>query len=244
MNPGTSGLTRGLRVLQALAGEEASAAGGLGVARVTELVSGEKSQVSRTLATLAAHGFVERNPVTQTYRLGWQAFALAARGGEPRLLEAASPVLRRLAADLGESAHLSVRRGASVITVLSESPQSALHAPGRVGDLTPVATTSAGRALVIDLSSAELEELGLAGIADRVAVARVDGHAAAVDEFEAGLAGVAAPVRDFSGRVAAAVNVSGPTFRLEFRLEEVAAVVRAAAAELSHSLGHSSRTAA
>lgn len=231
-------------MLQALAGEEASSAGGLGVVRVAELVAGEKSQVSRTLATLAEHGFVERDSVTQTYRLGWQAFALAARAGEPRLVEAASPVLRRLAADLGESAHLSVRRGASVITVLSESPQSALHAPGRVGDLTPVATTSAGRALVVDLGSAELEELGLAGIADRVMTARGEGHAAVVDEFEAGLAGVAAPIRDFSGRVAAAVNVSGPTFRLESRLEEVAAVVRAAAAELSHSLGLSSRTAA
>ena len=244
MNPGASGLARGLRVLEVLAGEEAAAAGGLGVVRVAELVSAEKSQASRTLTALAERGFVERDPVTQTYRLGWQAFALAAQAGEPRLLVAAPVVLRRLVAELGESAHLSVRHGASVTTVLSESPPSALHAPGRVGVPTPVRTTATGRALVVDLSPGELEDLGLGDIAERVAAIRAEGHAAVVDEFEPGLAAVAAPVRDFSGSVVAAVNVSGPTFRLSPRLDKAATSVRAAAAELSGALGFSGRSVA
>src|SRR5438552_2633952 len=117
MNPGTSGLARGLRVLQALAGDEASAAGGLGVVRVAELVS-------------------------------------------------------------------------------------------------------AGHALAVDLEPADLDELGLASIAGDVGAVRLTGHAVVVDGFEPGLTGVAAPVRDYSGGVAAAINISGPTFRLEPRLEE------------------------
>ena len=143
-------------MLQALAGAEASSRGGLGVVRLAELVGSDKSQTSRTLATLAEHGLVERDPDTLSYRIGWQVFALAARAGEPRLLAAAPRLLRELVHQLGESAHLSVRQGASVLTLLSESPASAIHAPGLVGVLTPLANTSAGRALAFDLADDEL----------------------------------------------------------------------------------------
>ena len=78
MNPGTAGLARGLEVLAALAEPEA-AIQGLGVVRLAALVGGDKSQVSRTLATLAEQGFVERDPETMAYRLGWRVFALASQ---------------------------------------------------------------------------------------------------------------------------------------------------------------------
>jgi len=243
MNPGTSGLARGLAVLQALAGPEA-ASGGLGVVRLAELIGSDKSQTSRTLATLAEHGLVERDPDTLSYRIGWQVFALAARAGEPRLLASAPRLLRELVHDLGESAHLSVREGASVLTLLSESPPSAICAPGLVGALTPLATTSAGRALAFDLADDELAALGLAGDSERVAAARALGYAIVREEFEPGLVAAAAPVRDSTGRIVAAVNVSAPAFRFAHRLEEAAVAVAAAAAELSADLGAPRRSAA
>jgi len=244
MNPGTSGLERGLAVLQALAGSEASSRGGLGVVRLAELVGSDKSQTSRTLATLAGGGLVERDPDTLAYRIGWQVFALAARAGEPRLLAAAPGLLRGLVRELGESAHLSVRQGASVLTILSEAPASAIHAPAAVGSLTPLATTSAGRALAFDLDPGELEALGLGATADRIAEARSLGYAIVREEFEPGLVAAAAPVRDSGGRIVAAVNVSAPAFRFAGRLEEAAAAVVAAAAELSADLGAPRRSAA
>ena len=244
MNPGTSGLERGLAVLQALAGAEASSRGGLGVVRLAELVGSDKSQTSRTLVTLAEHGLVERDPDTLAYRMGWQVFALAARAGEPRLLAAAPRLLRGLVQQLGESAHLSVRQGASVLTILSESPASAIHAPGLVGGLTPLANTSAGRALAFDLGPEELGALGLAEAAERIAAARALGYAIVREEFEPGLVAAAAPVRDSAGRVVAAVNVSAPAFRFTHRLEEAATAVAAAAAELSADLGAPRRSAA
>ena len=244
MNPGTSGLERGLAVLEALAGSEASRRGGLGVVRLAELVGSDKSQTSRTLVTLAEHGLVERDPETLAYRVGWQVYALAARAGEPRLLGAAPRLLRGLVRDLGESAHLSVRQGASVLTLLSESPASAIHAPVPVGTLTPLATTSAGRALAVDLAREELDALGLAADAQRIEEARALGYAIVREEFEPGLVAAAAPVRDSGGRVVAAVNVSAPAFRFAARLEEAAAAVVAAADELSADLGAPRRSAA
>jgi IclR family transcriptional regulator, KDG regulon repressor len=228
MNHGTTALARGLDVLEALAGHGTEGEG-LGVVALAELVGGDKSQLSRTLATLEQRGYVERDPATLGYRLGWRIFGLAARAADRRLLDAARPVLRELVAELGESVHLSVRQGDMVLTLLSESPAATLHAPGRVGGLTPLATTSAGRVLVSDLAPRELEELGLAESKAALAQARRRGYAIVVEEFEPGLVAAAAPIRDGRGRVIAAVNVSAPRFRFGSRLEEAAArLVRAA----------------
>ncbi|MFL5888826.1 MAG: IclR family transcriptional regulator C-terminal domain-containing protein, partial [Solirubrobacteraceae bacterium] len=71
----------------------------------------------------------------------------------------------------------------------------------------------------------------------RILAAREQGCAIVEDEFEPGLVGVAAPVRDFRGGIVAALNVSAPRFRLGDRLPGAAAEVRAAAAHLSAGLG-------
>src|SRR4051812_41959005 len=235
MNPGTAALARGLDVLAALA--EPAHPDGLGVVALTEIVGGDKSQVSRTLATLEERGFVERNRETLAYRLGWRLFGLAARVAESRLVTEAPPVLRGLVRELGESAHLSVRQGSQVLTLVSESPEATLHAPGRVGGLTPIASTSAGRVLAFDLEASELGALGLATHADAIGLARSQGYAIVREEFEPGLVAAAAPVRDGSGRVVAAVNVSAPRFRFDDRLDEAARRVVEAAGMLSAAIG-------
>jgi DNA-binding IclR family transcriptional regulator len=235
VNPGTAGLARGLDVLAALAAPEAGR-DGLGVMGLVSVVGGDKSQLSRTLATLAASGFVERDPESNAYRLGWRIFALAAQATESRLLVAGPAVLRGLVAELGESAHLSVRQGVQVLTLLTEASPSTLHAPGRVGALTPLATTSAGRVLASELDDDELAALGLADARDAIAHARSDGYAIVREEFEAGVVAAAAPIRDAAGRIVAALNVSAPGFRFEHRLEEAARCLVAAADELSGAL--------
>jgi IclR family KDG regulon transcriptional repressor len=232
MNPGTAGLARGLDVLVAL-GEPEAARHGLGVIRLAALVGGDKSQLSRTLATLAEQGFVERDPETLAYRLGWRVFALAARAAESRLLVAAPALLRGLVAALGESAHLSVRQGAHSLTLISVPSPSAVHAPGRVGELSPLATTSSGRALVSDLGDEELAALGLTSVGEAIARAHADGYAIVREEFEAGLVAAAAPIRDPAGHIIAALNVSAPSFRFEDRLEEAARLLVDAADTLS-----------
>lgn len=231
MNRATASLERGLDVLVALGAPEH--ANGLGVVALTELVDGDKSQLSRTLATLESRGLVVRDAETRAYRLGFRLFALAARVAESRVLAAAPPILRGLVRELGESAHLSVRQGDQVLTLLSESPEATLHAPGRVGGLTPLASTSAGRALVLDLTDEELEALGLGPQAAAIGEARDRGFALVREEFEPGLVAAAAPVRDGTGRIVAAINVSAPTFRFDDRLEAAAVRVVAAAEALA-----------
>lgn len=235
MNPGTVGLARGLAVLVALSTPDV-ARDGLGVLQLTETVEGDKSQLSRVLATLAEQGFAERDPETLAYRLGWRVFAMATRVAEDRLLALAPAILRGLVSEFGESAHLSVRQDNQVLTLLSESPNSTLHAPGRVGGLAPIAITSAGRVLVSDLGEDELISLGLADASAAIARAREDGFAIVREEFEPGVVAAAVPIRDAAGRVVAALNVSAPRFRFEARLDEAAQRLVEVAGELSAEL--------
>jgi IclR family KDG regulon transcriptional repressor len=243
-------LERGIRVLEALAADEALGEG-LGVLRIAELVGQDKSQVSRTLRTLAASGLVDRDPETRAYRLGWTVFGLAARAGETRLLAAGERVVRELAQELSERVHLSVLRGTEVLTVLSYGGPHVIGAAGWVGRTVPAYCTSAGYALLLDcdveaaLGRVELVQLGpstprsLEEVAARVESARRRGYAVADEDFEPGLLAVAVPVRDFSGRIAAALNVSAPKFRLAGRLDDTAAAVVGAAERLSAFLGRS-----
>lgn len=246
-------LGRGLDILIALGSEESSAHGGLGVVRIAKLLGREKSQVSRALKTLLESGLVDRDPDTLDYRLGWRLYTLAAGASDRRLLDAAAPVLRGLVARLGETAHLSVLDGAEVLTVLSEASPSTVRASAYTGRRVPAYCTSSGRALLLDQEPDALDQLfpdgklpprGHGSPADtaelhrRIAAARVRGYALVDQEFERSLVGVAAPVRDFRGRIVAALNVSGPKFRLGRRLEATAGPeVKRAADELSAQLG-------
>jgi IclR family transcriptional regulator, KDG regulon repressor len=248
-------LRKELAILIVLGREEAVENGGLGVVRIAELIGREKSQVSRALKMLAESGLVDRDPSTLHYRLGWRFFALAARAGEQRLLSIAPPLLERLMKSLGETAHLSVLQGVEVLTVLSKSPPHAVTAVGWSGRTVPVYCTSSGRALLFDhdrealseLSSGiEFRELGpntvrnIGELYKTVVAARAQGYALVDEEFEFGLVGAAAPVRDFKGQIVAALNVSAPKFRLGERLEAAGQEVKRAADELSALLGWSS----
>jgi IclR family KDG regulon transcriptional repressor len=240
VNPGTTALIRGLEVLDALA-DPRFGRDGLGVVRLAELIGGDKSQLSRTLRTLDEWGYVERDPDTLAYRLGWRVFGLAASAADGRLLGAARPALRELVRAFGESVHLSVRQGAMVLTLLSESPPATLHAPGRVGGLTPLATTSAGRALVSDLGPADLEALGLSDARAAIADVAAQGFSIVREEFEPGLVAAAAPIRGVSGAIVAALNVSAPRVRFDDRLEDAATRLVVAANELSVGIGGAPR---
>ena len=248
---GASSLRRGLRALDVLAHAGGADDPGLGVVDVARRLGVDKSQASRTLRTLAEHGLVERDPVTRAYRVGPRVFGYAALVAERRLLRAAPPVLAELVATLGERAHLSVLDGDAVLTLVSQSPPHAVQAAGWAGRTVPAYCTAAGRALLADhdagaqatlLAGAALERMApntatsLGELAARIADTAARGWASADEEMEPGLAAVAAPVRRFDGRIVAALNVSGPSFRFGPRLGEAGPVVAAAAVRLSAQL--------
>ncbi|MDA3624535.1 IclR family transcriptional regulator [Saccharopolyspora sp. WRP15-2] len=243
-----SSVQRAMDVLRTLG------SGPLRVQSVAEALGKEKTQVSRTLKVLAEGGFVERDPETLEYRLGWQLFALAGAASDSRLLQQAAPVVRGLMRTTGEAAYLTVLSGNAAVTVLAERPGRALQANEWIGRLSPLNCTASGRALLHGRPSDELDLILTAQperlpgteraprtaeeVRERLRAEQSAGYSAAVEESEPGLVAVAAPIRDFRGTTVAALNVSAPVFRLPpDDLARAAAAVVDAASRLSHALG-------
>ncbi len=254
---------------------EAGRTSGMGVTRVAELSGRDKGQVSRTLATLADSGLVERDRSSGKYRLGFQLYAMAARTQEARLVSEALPFLREVVSLTHETAHLCVLRGGNVLTLKSEMSPSAFRGVGWEGVSVAAAQTSSGRALLSDWSEVEVRnwyrehagdslvvqpEIALPpGIAelDREAVrgrlktrvrnledllrelevARAQGYAIVDEEFELGLVGASAPIRDASNRIVAVINVSAPKTRIGAHLHQVGEIVKRVGNAASVKLG-------
>lgn len=169
----------------------------------------------RLAVALEHHRLVSRD-LQGRFILGPRLAELAAAAGEDRLLAAAGPVLTALRDHTSESAQLYRRQGDQRICV------AAAERPVGLRDSIPVGaalTMSAGSAAQVLLAWEEPERLhrGLHGAKFTATVlsgVRRRGWAQSIGEREAGVASVSAPVRGPSGRVVAAVSISGPAERM------------------------------
>ncbi|MER7665432.1 IclR family transcriptional regulator [Streptomyces sp. NPDC096193] len=221
-----SGASRVMAILDAMASADpAGFPDGLSVADVARVVGREKSVVSRQLKSLLETGMVARRP-SGRYELSWRLFALAVRAGDQRLTKLAAPQLLRLTESVRERTYLSVLSDGEVLTVLSEGSRRSIEAVNWVGRTIPVHRSSSGMALLMDYEDEHILDMvrrGADAVSDREAgefLARVEesrrrGYTVANRVFDPELFGIGAPVRDFTGRIKAAVNISGPAFRIE-----------------------------
>jgi DNA-binding IclR family transcriptional regulator len=271
----SAGLMRDLEVLEVLASPEALGNHGLGVTRVAEMTDRDKGQISRTLATLADAGFVQRERGSSKYQLGYQLYALASRTTEARLVEESGRFLRKVVNLTHETTHLCVLRGGNVLTLKSEMSNHAFRGVGWEGVSVAALRTSSGRALLSDWNEDEVREwyaehardslvivpevgrlLGqqssfpsidsvstrakinnLEELLVELAHIREQGYATVDEEFELGLVGASAPIRDHSNRVIGVINVSAPKTRIASQLDQVGEIVTRVGNELSKHLG-------
>lgn len=192
----------------------------------------------RLAVALEHHRLVGRD-LQGRFILGPRLTELAAAAGEDRLLATAGPILVRLRDITGESAQLFRRQGdVRICAAVAERPAG-------LRDTIPVGsqlTMSAGSAAQILLAWEDPERIqrGLANAnfsAVALSTVRRRGWAQSVAEREAGVASVSAPVRAPSGKVIAAVSVSGPIERLSRQPGRMhAPAVMAAAERLSEVL--------
>ena len=228
----------------------------LGVIELSKMLALHKSTVSRSLATLEKGGLVERNPETGKYRLAVALMCLGALVvAHADLQEIARPLLRQLAREIQETVNLAVLDGDEVINIEEMLPDNRqVRSTGWVGRRAPLNCGSTGKVLLAYQPEEEIEQIIAKGLPPRtdktitdpgrlreeLAKIRQKGYATTLEEFEEGLNAVAAPVRDYTGRVIAAVSVSGPSYRVSLeRISELAELVMRIAEEISRRLGSS-----
>jgi DNA-binding IclR family transcriptional regulator len=243
-------LERGISILEILARSERP----LGVTEIGAHIGVDKSSVHRLLATMTAHGFTEQDRDTRRYRLGTKIVELGHLAtAKVRLVDEARPFVRELAARAGQSAHLAVMRDYRVVYLDEAVPHSGLRVDVPVGGLAPAYCTALGKALLGHLDDRELGQfvtaVTLAPYTSRTIVShdslyqalaevRQRGYALDDEEFHEGVLCIAAPVRDHTSAVVAALGISGPKQQVSaVGVDALAATVTASAARLSQRLG-------
>jgi DNA-binding IclR family transcriptional regulator len=136
-------LDRGLRLLRLVA----ETPGGLTVSEAAGRLSVGRAVVYRLAGTLAEHGLLRRDQ-TGRLRLGAGVLHLARRA-QPLLAEVALSPLRRLAEQVGATAHLTVAEGDEAVAVAVVEPSwTQFHVAYRTGSRHPLHRGAAGRAIL------------------------------------------------------------------------------------------------
>jgi DNA-binding IclR family transcriptional regulator len=172
---------------------------------------------------------IERTPENR-YRLGLKLYELGNRAVEQvDLRTRVHPYFRRLAAQVGETVHLSVLQKTSIVYLDKVEPNRRVCVSSKTGSSNPVYCTSMGKAMLAFQPPEVIEQIvskirfvrythktltsreALLKALERV---RRRGYAIDDQEIEVGVRCIGAPIFDEKRRAIAAVSVSGPASRI------------------------------
>ena len=244
-------LERGLRLLQEFGRNNAT----LGAPELARRMELPRATVFRMLNTLESMGFLQRVDGGNDYRLGLSVLRLGYDFlSSMDLTELGQPVISRLCQRIGFPCNIVVRDGRSIVYVAKVTPPTPLTSSVRVGTRLPVHATVLGRVLLADLNQQELlalyPEEHLEGHTSHTPKTPPDlfklvhadsqrGYVAGVGFFESSISTIAAPVRDHTGHVIAALGATlGAGEITPEREATLVPLVRKAASELSELLNY------
>jgi IclR family KDG regulon transcriptional repressor len=228
---------------------------GIALAELCKHVGLHSSTTFHLVRTLVQLGYASQHAESKKYKIGRKLFSLAAAAlDENELVARATPMVALLAERTGETSHFAIRSGDEIVIVAKSEGASMFQFVDRAGAVRPGNATALGKVLLAALtpeqldrylSQNELRRFTPKTIVERDAFlsdldqARRNGIAYDDGEYSAEVRCVAVPVHDFLGRVAGAIGISGPMWRLSLQtLHEKAREVREVAAELSAELGY------
>lgn len=248
------GLLRGLSVLHCFTPATPS----LRLTDIARRLGISRSAAFRAVYTLSDAGYLLQEGTSGHYVLGPAVLGLS-RGyvATREIVEVARPVLEDLHAEVEWSVHMAVLDATSILYLLRLPGPGAETGLVHVGSRLPAHGTTMGRVLLADLSSDDIAAryrgrldgasgtLNLGDIRKQAATDRDEPMIAQLGTFEAGIASLAAPVRDLTGRAVAAISLVSamrPDIETEAR-GRVRDALLAAADRISLLLGHGTATA-
>ncbi|MCL4487741.1 MAG: IclR family transcriptional regulator [Chloroflexi bacterium] len=248
--PLNQSVTRGLAVLEYLASADVPK----DLAVISHELGMAKSTTFRFLSTLVEQGYVRQEPDVGRYYLGSKVTWLAAKFLDRlEVRQAARPALDALAKETGETVHLAILDQDMVVYIDKIDGQQSVRMASRIGYRMPVHSTSLGKVLLSDFPESEwrryASQVGLKAYTENTIVEpdlffrelrQVRAHDYAVDnvENEAGIRCIAAPIRDHTGKVVAALSISGWTLSMTAtRVNDLVPLIRQASSAISRQLG-------
>jgi IclR family transcriptional regulator, KDG regulon repressor len=216
-----------------------------------------RTTVHELVTTLVARSYLAPVPSAPgRYRLGVRPYQLGSRYAEQLDLAAEGQQVARIVAETcDETVHVAILEGTDVIYIAKVDSTHAVRMVSAAGRRLPAHCTSVGKMLLASLPAPELaaripDSAALvamtpnsitdpAALRAELAGIRERGIAVECRESNPDVSCVAAPVRDRSGRVVAALSISVPMIRWsETRHAELARLAAKGAVDLSERLGH------
>jgi DNA-binding IclR family transcriptional regulator len=223
--------------------------GDLSLTEIAAKISLHKSTVHRLLTTLEEKGFLLRNEATDKYSLGIRIWELSTH--LPTLDEPAAlllPAMERLRDRLGETVSLYLRDDLERVRIQAVQSRQAIRRVAQIGARLPLSVGASSKVLaayappevqvrlLADPSWPEAVDRSLY-LEQLKEIARC-GYATSFEEREPGAAAVAVPIVGRSGKVVAALSLSGPVSRLSREtLEQYAVILTENAAEMGLMIG-------
>jgi len=241
-NTGVQSVDRALRLLKAVAASGAPSS----AQELAQRCGVNRSTAWRLLATLEAHGLVERDAASGRYVVGYASFQLATSEDHDALARRLRPLLERTAEATGEIVTLAIAKRFGLVYVDQADPPGP-PSPDWTSRHIPLHATSSGKVFLAWLPEDEraavlpatLERFTSHTIVDRAALdaelerVRRDGYASCLGEYDYSN-GVSAAVFDATHRPIAIVNVWGPSVRVtQSRLPSLGRAALRAAHEMS-----------
>src|SRR5580704_8118151 len=244
-------LDRALAALEVLANSSAECS----LAEICSTLKLHKSTAHRLMMVLEQHRLVEKNVDTGRYRLGLKLYEFGSKAfGAIDLRRHARPYLDRLQREISETVFFCMLDDGQVFYIEKIESQQSVRTACTVASRAPAYCTAVGKAMLAELPDAEVNEIirrwGLkaitpntitttSGLKAELRAIRGRGYAVDNEEKELGLRCVGVAVRGDSGKLLAALSVSGPAFRVtQERVPEIGTAVMRAAGELSDELGY------
>ena len=204
----------------------------LSISKISERSGLKITTAHRLASTLMQRGYLEQDPETLHYRLGIKTFEV----GNASLLssdlrESVQPYLRKLRDKVNETVNLAVLDGAEVVYIDQMESQNIVIVKmfARVGGRGPAYCTATGKMLLSDLSDEEVRSrfakidfikfteetiTDCRELIENLSQIKKTGYAMDFSERDLGVTCVAAQLRNSSGRIHAAISISGPEHRM------------------------------
>ncbi|HYG41878.1 MAG TPA: IclR family transcriptional regulator [Bordetella sp.] len=241
-------LLKGLAVIELLAHSERP----LALTEIAVASGLAKSNVHRLLQALLETRYVVRDEGTGRYTGSIKLWELgSAVLGKLDLRTHAEHIMETLLDHTRETVHLSVLDGMEVVYVHKLDSPNPVRAYTQIGGRAQAYCVATGKAMLAFRAEPVLQRVARqlhpytarthtdpARFLQEMRRVRAQGYAVNRGEWNENVYGVAAPIRDASGRIVAALGLSGPQERLKpARIKEFAGQVAEAAAQISDSLG-------
>lgn len=208
-------LTKGLDILELLGAD----ARGSTQVEISAALGRTTSEIFRMLVVLRQRGYIDLDEESGRYSLSTKLFEIAHRFPPVRRLnEIAGEEMRKLADTINQSLHLAILRGDSILIIAQVDCPDAYLVSVRLGAQIPLYAAASGRVLAAWLDERPLEK-ALAAIAEangkekaalfkaNLKSVREVGFCEAPSMTMQGVLNIAAPIRDYSGAVIAALTI-------------------------------------